>query len=238
MRDKRPARRDPGDECQRLPDIEMRGMRSKTQGVDHQQLHPDQFPDLRVGDRLEIGQVGHAADAVARHLETLGVVPRHGHDSLARDFERPCDVDLVQPDVGCAAVLLLLEGIVVVLAHDTGRSRRRINVHGMNHRRVIHEIESAHVVDTARMILVLVRQQDRIETAYPRTQHLAAEIGAGIDHEARSAVGLDHRRGAQPLVAAIGRSADFAAASDHRHALGGSRTKNRQFHWNKDTICI
>ena len=103
----------------------------------------------------------------------------------------------------------------------------------MNHRRVIHEIESAHVVDTARMILVLVRQQDRIETAYPRTQHLAAEIGAGIDHEARSAVGLDHRRGAQPLVAAIGRSADFAAASDHRHALGGSRTKNRQFHWDR-----
>jgi len=56
MRDKRPARRDPGDECQRLLDIEMRGMRSKTQGVDHQQLHPDQFPDLRGGDRLEIGQ--------------------------------------------------------------------------------------------------------------------------------------------------------------------------------------
>jgi len=57
--------------------------------------------------------------------------------------------------------------------------------------RVILEIESAHVVDTARMILVLVRQQDRIETVYPRTQHLAAEIGpASITKRAPPSVSI------------------------------------------------
>ncbi len=67
------------------------------------------------------------------------------------------------------------------------------------------------------MVLMFVRQQNGVDMADACAEHLAAEIGAGVDDHPHAAR-LDHGRGAQASVAPVRRGADLAAASDDRDA--------------------
>ena len=84
------------------------------------------------------------------------------------------------------------------------------------------------------MILVFVREEDGVEVADARTEHLAAEIGAGVDDHTHAAC-LDHGRSAQAVVTPVGRGADLAAAPDDRDALRGARSQKGEFHAGKDS---
>ena len=84
------------------------------------------------------------------------------------------------------------------------------------------------------MIFVFVREEDGVEVADARTEHLAAEIGAGVDDHTHAAC-LDHGRSAQAVVALVGRGANLAAAPDDRDALRGARSQKGEFHAGKDS---
>lgn len=111
--------------------------------------------------------VGQRPDAVACHLEAVGVVPAHGLDPQAPHLERTVGVDLVQRDLGHAAILVAGKGVVEVLAHDGRGAGRGVEVDAVDGRRVVDEVEGAHVVDAARVVLVLVREQDGVEVPHP-----------------------------------------------------------------------
>ena len=223
------ARGNAGDERKGFGHVEMGIMLRKAERVDDEHLHAPEFFDLGTFDGLEIGQVRQLAEAVARDGEAVGVVPRNGNDLQLPHPERPGDVDLMQLDFGHAAVFILREGIVEVLAHDAEGMGCGVDVDLVHQRRVIDKVESPHVVQPADMIFVFVREEDGVEVADARTEHLAAEIGAGVDDHTHAAC-LDHGRSAQAVVALVGRGANLAAAPDDRDALRGARSQKGEFH--------
>jgi len=87
--------------------------------------------------------------------------------------------------------------------------------------------KSPQIVKAHDVIGVRVRENDRIDTPNILAQCLSPEICAGI-HDPRAFRRFDIDRGAQPLVAWIGRVADIAIATNHRHALGRSSAEKGQ----------
>ena len=84
------------------------------------------------------------------------------------------------------------------------------------------------------MVFMFVREEDGVEVADACAEHLAAEIGAGVDDHTHAAR-LDHGRSAQAVVTPVGRGADLAAAPDDRDALRGARSQKGEFHAGKDS---
>jgi hypothetical protein len=78
--------------------------------------------------------------------------------------------------------------------------------------------KSPQIVKAHDVIGVRMRENDRIHFANILAQRLCPEISPGI-HNPRTFRRLDIDRGAQPLVARIGRPAYIAIAANHRHTL-------------------
>ena len=68
------------------------------------------------------------------------------------------------------------------------------------------------------MILVIVRQEYRVEMTDIRPQHLRPEIRPRIDKNRHPLMLHQHAR-PEPLVLRVGTAADLALASDHRNSL-------------------
>ena len=69
-----------------------------------------------------------------------------------------------------------------------------------------------------------MREHDGIEPPNIFAQRLCPKISAGIDNE-RALRRFNVDRRSQPLIARIGRTADVAIATDHRHALRCARAE-------------
>ena len=95
------------------------------------------------------------------------------------------------------------------------------------HRLLLQQVEGAHVIQSSGVVLVIMGEQYGIQMAYVGAQHLVAEVRTRV-HEYVQSVAVYQRRGPQPLVARVGRSADGAAAAYHRHSLGGAGTQEEQ----------
>ena len=97
-----------------------------------------------------------------------------------------------------------------------------IDRHRASRVRKTPQIIKAHDVIGVRM-----RENDRIDTANILAQRLCSEIGTSVHH--KRALGRFHiDRGAQPLIAWVRRAADFAIATNHRHALRRAGAKERE----------
>ena len=156
MRDIRLTGPDTADQRQRLLEVEMRRMDCKAQRIDHQHLHAAELLDLGILDGLEVGQISQRPDAEARDQKTFGVMPRNRNDLHAFDRKGMRNIDLMQFDLRDAAVFVLREGVVEILAHALHPPRSGVNPDLMDGRRVIDEIEGPDVVQTADMVLVFV----------------------------------------------------------------------------------
>jgi hypothetical protein len=71
------------------------------------------------------------------------------------------------------------------------------------------------------MVVVLVGEDDALDAAYPGTQHLLAEVRAGIHHHIFAAAGKE-RAGPQPLVPRVRTFADRAVTGDYGNTLAGA----------------
>jgi hypothetical protein len=71
---------------------------------------------------------------------------------------------------------------------------------------------------------VRVRENYRVDVADILAERLCSEIGPSVHHK-RAFRGFDINRGAQPVIARVGRPADIAIAADHRHTLRCSGTE-------------
>ena len=133
-------------------------------------------------------------------------------------------VDMMHVPFRRAGILLLREGVAVLAAERILHVRFAPDVDGVP----LREVECAGVVEPARMIFVVVCQEYGVQVMHVLPQHLGAEIGAGV-HQDRQAAVLDQGRGAQALVARVGRAAHLAVAGDHRDAIGSPCAEKGQF---------
>lgn len=102
------------------------------------------------------------------------------------------------------------------------RFGRRINRHGTTRVRKPPEIIEAHDV-----IGMRVRENYRVHVANIFAQRLGPEIGPRV-YDERTFRSFDINRGAQPVIARIGRPADIAITTNHRHPLRCSGAKESQ----------
>lgn len=99
--------------------------------------------------------------------------------------------------------------------------------------------ERAQIIDSAYMVIVLVREQNTIQFPERAVQHLLPEIRTAIYQYARTAVTLDENGSPQPLVTHIGRAANFAGTAQLRNACTCSCPQEMQPHQKKLTSgCI
>jgi hypothetical protein len=114
------------------------------------------------------------------------------------------------------------------LAKDVCKPQVHIGGHAFlgvhRHRVATAEIEGTNVVQPNHMVVVLMGEQDGVEVADSRAQHLLAQIRTGVYQDVGIAAGEQGRR-AQALVVWISRGAYPAFAPDHGHALGCSGTE-------------
>ena len=201
---------------------------------------------------LDIGEVGDVAETVAQHGEfLLAVVPALDGDDFRRgvrrglrrqvvvaeaplpaqdflscigvDQERMGAVDGVQVPFRSTGVFVLREGVGVFAAERILHIRLAVDID----RVALAQVEGTDVVQSGRMVLVVVREQDGVQVIHPGAQHLVAEVRSGVHQDGQAAV-FHQRGGAQPLVARVGRAADLAVAADHRDAGGSTRAEEGQ----------
>jgi len=87
--------------------------------------------------------------------------------------------------------------------------------------------KSSEIIEAHNVIGVRMREDDRIDFANFLAESLCSEIGTSVHH--KRALGRFHiDRGAQPLIAWVRRAADFAIATNHRHALRRAGAKERE----------
>ena len=85
------------------------------------------------------------------------------------------------------------------------------------------QVEGAYVIQSARMVLVAVGQQDGIQVAHILAQHLLTEIRSGIDQDGQALV-FYQGAGTQAFVAAVSGAANLTLAANHRDTLRSSRS--------------
>ena len=243
------------EEVERLLQRGMRMVVADLHAAQRDVLHAAQLLELRLAvQHLDVGQVGDVAEAVAQHGGLLlAVVPavdgNHLHGAVGRRMRRQVvvaeavlpgedvlvgvgmhrergrrRVDQVHAPLRRAGILLLREGVAVLAAERRLHVGLAENVDGMG----LRQVEGADVVQPARMVLMVVRQQDGIQMVHVVQQHLGAEIRPGIHQDGQTAV-FDQHGGPQALVARIRRAADLAVAGDHRDAGRGARAEKCQF---------
>lgn len=89
----------------------------------------------------------------------------------------------------------------------------------------LQEVEGANVVEAKDVVGVRVGEEHRIQAFDSGAEGLIAQVGRGIDQDAR-VVELEQHGGAQAFVARIGRQADFAVAADHGDTDAGAGAEN------------
>src|SRR5439155_4966479 len=90
--------------------------------------------------------------------------------------------------------------------------------------------DRAQIVDTVGVVGVVVREEHRVDPVDAGSDELQAELGWGIDEDARARIALDHGADAGAAVAGVRGPAYVAPAAQLWHAERGSRAEERQPH--------
>ena len=182
------------------------------QSVDHQRIDAFEFVELFGRNVVEIGQVGNTSDAEPQYRQ-LVMQSADRNDLHALHPERVF-ADRMETNFGNSRIFVLNECIVEILFHHPLYPLFGIDVDRLSR----SVIECTHIVQPSDMVLVLVGQQDAVDTLHMFAQHLLAEVRPRIDDQ-HHAVLFDECGSAQPLVPAVRRRAHPATARDHRYAL-------------------
>ncbi len=182
------------------------------QRIEHQCMRTAALIQLCRRYKIGIGNVGERADAEAQHLQLIVHYPDRDNFQ-AVDRER-CAAKLMQVYLRDAGVRFVTEYIGKFPPQDL----QGIGIAIYVHRLFLVVVVGAHIIEACCMVFVAVREHDGIEPAYAGPQHLVAEIGAAVDHDA----GLrrfDPNGGAQPLVFRERRGAYRAIAANKGNTL-------------------
>ena len=90
--------------------------------------------------------------------------------------------------------------------------------------------DGTHIVQTERVVVVLVSQEDSIDTIDTETCGLVVEVRATVDEDTLPALGDDEGRGAQTTVTSIRAMAHRAATAYLVDTSAGARTEKNYLH--------
>jgi len=90
--------------------------------------------------------------------------------------------------------------------------------------------DGTHIVQTERVVVVLVSQEDRIDTIDTETCGLVVEVRATVDEDTLPTLGDDEGRGAQTTVTSIRAMAHRAATAYLGDTSAGARTEKNYLH--------
>ena len=90
--------------------------------------------------------------------------------------------------------------------------------------------DGTHIVQTERVVVVLVSQEDRIDMIDTETCGLVVEVRATVDEDTLPALGDDEGRGAQTTVTSIRAMAHRAATAYLGDTSAGARTEKNYLH--------
>ena len=90
--------------------------------------------------------------------------------------------------------------------------------------------DGTHIVQTERVVVVLVSQEDSIDTIDTETCGLVVEVRATVDEDTLPTLGDDEGRGAQTTVTSIRAMAHRAATAYLGDTSAGARTEKNYLH--------
>lgn len=230
MREEGTFRMDATDDFESFVKAEVREMLGFAQSIYYQQIDIDEFFLLAVVDMVHIGNVGNPLPlvvnkAVTQHRKILV----HSADRRNGDVahaERAAVAYIVQRGFGQSRILMIVKYIMIVVAD--GRKCFAISVDF--HIALLRPVERPDVVDAAHVVAMGVSHKDCIKMLHTVAQHLHPEIRSYVDKDIVAATVGDQRRGAEPLVVAVGRMADRTRTRNHRNALRRPRTEECDMH--------
>ena len=132
-------------------------------------------------------------------------------------------VDPMDMPFRCAGIFLLGKSIGIFSLQGFQHRFFTINLDGVP----VGIVECADVIQAARMVFVVVGEQNGVQMPDIVCQHLGAKIRPGIDQDAKP-VALDQGRRTEAFVLRIGRAADRTATADDGHPLRSPGTEECQ----------
>ena len=167
---------DPLGKSQCLAQALVREMRQLTQGIKHQ--HPDTFQlrEFRLRQAFDICHISQVANTETQYRQFSVHHPDRNHP-YARHLERR-QIDLTHKEIRDARIAMLPENIGQACTDRLNHIALGIDLHTML------PAHGSHVVQATDMVVMLVRQQDRVQMADPVPDHLPAKIGAAINQQA------------------------------------------------------
>ena len=189
-------------------------MRRVAQGIDDEHGDAVQTLNLVVCDFFAIGDVSQWADAESQD----GHLAMHDGDGLHLDALNHEGVGVVDS----SAVEQRYSGVWILSKTVWQSLTKAIDyiLTGIDGEMAVETI-GTQVVDAADVVVVDVRQQERIDMVVGGTEHLLAKVGTAIDEDAFATIS-DNGRGAQTIVTRVGRATYLAIAAQRWYARAGA----------------
>ena len=200
----------------------MRAMGLGSEAVDDERVYPLQCLQSSLGSCQHIGDKAQPTDTVAQYGElAVHNLQRHHLDTAYGDWRqglysvkvepRHTGIEHLTEEIGQALAKM---GAGEVIGKDVD---------------IAKPAEWAQVVNSARMVVVLMGEQHTVDMVEWNAQHLLTEVGTAINQDTRIAH-LHECRHTQPVVAWVIRGTHRAGASYLGHTGRGTRTKKRHLH--------
>ena len=97
------------------------------------------------------------------------------------------------------------------------------------------KIERTNVIQSRHVVLVLVREDHRIEGLNPRPEALLAKIRPGVNDHRRSP-SLHQQGTSQPLIPRVFTLTNFTVTANDGHALRGTCAEKCEFHLHEPKV--
>lgn len=173
----------------------MRTMSIGAQAIDYQRIYPLQSTTGLLGSREHIGHKPQAPYTISENGQS-SVHHLQGSNFYTLDSERTIRLDGMKVQARDTWVQNLTEEIGKPLAQMGTREVIGIEVY------ITKATERTQVVNSSRMVIVLVSEEHSIQAVKGYAQHLLAKVGATIDKYTR--IGCLHQgRHTQTMVAPV-----------------------------------
>ncbi|MEA2761239.1 MAG: hypothetical protein QOD47_523 [Gemmatimonadaceae bacterium] len=197
-------------------------MRGSEKRVENQDSHATKCSHSFVGQLFRVRYVPEVSDPVAIHRRRPVRHRDRNHIHIA-NANRLAGDKRMSTTLGLAGPWQGLDGVVEDVREP---SCQPLHGHGRAihvNRLIVPIRERTNIVDAMHMIRVIVREENRVDTAHPRGYQLEPELGRRVDKDVRPPVGFYQRANAGSLVPGISRPAYLARTPNLGNAKAGSR---------------
>lgn len=181
------------------------------QGVDHKRVDALQVGQLRVGNRLHVGDIGHRSDAESENRH-LVVHDLYGNNLQIADVQRLMRRDGVEREMWHAGVEMTpktVEHVVLEALAGIGIGKYIDRSEGA---------ERAHIINPGHMVVMNVGDENAVYFTEREGENLLSEIGTAVNQNA-CVFRFNQSGCAKPLVAWVAAVANRAVAADNGYSV-------------------